>query len=80
MLEPTWKEWIYAIGSLPKGKATGPSGISNKMLLHIDDSLQQAIWQLVCACMRNNTIPDAWRLANIYPIPDRKSTRLNSSH
>src|SRR6266498_1931297 len=81
MLEPTWEEWICAIGSLPKGKATGPSGISNEMLLHIDDSLQQAIWKLACACMRNNTMPDAWRLANIYPIPKPKpwECRLNNT-
>ena len=68
MSEPTWEEWTSSIHSLPKGKATGPSGVSNEMLQHIDESLQRALWQLICACLRNNTIPDAWRLANIYPI------------
>jgi Reverse transcriptase (RNA-dependent DNA polymerase). len=81
MSEPTWDEWIDAISSLPLGKATGPSGISNEMLKHIDDSLQQVIWKLVCACLRNNSIPDAWRLANIYPIPKPKpwEYRINNT-
>ena len=39
MSEPTWEEWTSSIHSLPKGKATGPSGISNEMLQHIDESL-----------------------------------------
>ena len=36
---------------------------------------------MACACLRHNTIPDAWRLANIYPIPKPKpwECRINNT-
>src|SRR5256885_4643 len=54
--------------NLSNGKAAGPSGISNEMIKHLSDDMQIILWKFVCSCIANKDIPDAWRLANIYPI------------
>ena len=39
------------------------------MLQHLGEHAQKILWFFVSACLRLNDIPDAWREANIYPIP-----------
>ena len=66
---PSYDEWIQVIQHLPKDKAAGPTQITNEMLQHLGEHAQKILWFFVSACLRLNDIPDAWREANIYPIP-----------
>src|SRR6266498_3680594 len=77
MEQPTWEEWIETVKLLPNGKAAGPSKISYEMIKHVADELQQVIYNLICACIRFNDIPDEWRNATIYPIPKPKPYNCN---
>ena len=66
---PSYDEWFQVIQHLPKDKAAGPTQITNEMLQHLGEHAQKILWFFVLACLRLNDIPDAWREANIYPIP-----------
>ena len=68
----SWDEWIQSVSELPNSKATGPSGISNEMIKHLSDEMQQVLFKIVCACFKFQEIPSAWKLANVYPIPKPK--------
>src|SRR5271170_3630853 len=72
MKEPSKEKWLSVLQQLPKDKATGPNQISNEMLQHLGDHSNNVLYKFVCACIRLNNIPDAWRKANIYPIPKPK--------
>ena len=77
MDEPSWEEWIETIKNLPNGKAAGPSKISYEMIKHCSDEMQEVLYNFMCMCIRINNIPDAWRLAIIYPIPKPKPYDCN---
>ena len=66
---PSYDEWFQVIQHLPKDKAAGPTQITNEMLQHLGEHAQKILWFFVSACLCLNDIPDAWREANIYPIP-----------
>lgn len=69
MSEPTFDEWMSIINQLPLGKAAGPSNITNEMWRHLGNKMQKIIWKFICACLKLDTMPDQWKLANLYPIP-----------
>jgi len=69
MQPPTYDEWVAVLKSLPNNKAAGPSGISNEMLSHLGDKLQQLLWKLICMCFTLGDVPNEWKIAHIYPIP-----------
>ncbi|EXX73820.1 exodeoxyribonuclease III [Rhizophagus irregularis DAOM 181602=DAOM 197198] len=56
---PSWDEWVQSVSELPNGKATGPSGISNEMIKHLSDKMQQVLFKIVCACFKLQEIPSA---------------------
>src|ERR1051325_8528817 len=72
MLPPTFDEWSDVVQHLPKQKAAGPSKITNEMLQHLGSTLSKHLWQFVCACLRLNDAPSAWKSAELYPIPKPK--------
>ncbi|GBC08839.1 hypothetical protein RclHR1_08410012 [Rhizophagus clarus] len=72
MKYPTLDEWIENIKSLPNNKATGPSGISYKMLKNLNEDNQFFLHAFICVCMDLNDIPDEWKKATIYPISKLK--------
>jgi hypothetical protein len=73
----TNQEWFDATRQLPLNKATGPSGISNKMIKHLGPNMTRAIITFLNACIRLNDISSAWREANVYPIPKPKEWECN---
>src|SRR6266496_3606472 len=72
MDEPTWDEWIETVKLLPNRKAAGLSKISYEMIKHLSDDYQEIIYNFICACIKMNNIPDAWRKATVYLIPKPK--------
>src|SRR6266496_6434327 len=72
MDEPTWDEWIETVKLLPNGKAAGLSKISYEMIKYLSDDYQEIIYNFICACIKMNNIPDAWRKATVYLIPKPK--------
>jgi hypothetical protein len=49
-------------------KATGPQGISNEMLKHLNESSLRILLNIFNACLKLQQIPKAWKQANIFPI------------
>jgi hypothetical protein len=85
-IDPTWYsnlmspitlvEWYSIINTLPNGKASGPSGITNEMLKHIGKITQQFLLKIINQCITTNDIPDAWREATVYLIPKPQDWEL----
>ena len=69
MSPPTKSEWYNIIQLLPKGKASGPSGISNEMLQHLGPSMFNKLWIFIKATLRLSDFSAQWKEAHIYPIP-----------
>ena len=59
----------------PKHKATGPNGISNKMLKHLPLSASKQLLKIFNACIRLEQVLQSWLKSNIWAIP--KKTRYN---
>ena len=74
---PSFEEWSEVIQHLPKNKASGPSQITNEMLQHLGPEMSKVLWKFICACIQMNDIPQAWKKANIYPIPKPKPWECN---
>jgi hypothetical protein len=72
MIDIEDNEWEEAIKQLPKKKAPGPSGISNKMIAHLGPNMKHILKQFIQHCFKINDIPQDWHLAYIYPIPKPK--------
>ncbi|GBB86825.1 hypothetical protein RclHR1_13270007 [Rhizophagus clarus] len=68
----TLDEWIDNVKSLPNNKASGPSGISYKILKNLNEDNQSLLHAFICVCMNLNDIPAEWKKATIYPIPKPK--------
>ncbi|GBB98255.1 hypothetical protein RclHR1_31810003 [Rhizophagus clarus] len=49
-------EWLDVIRNLPKGKATGPSGISNEILQHLSPTAHDVLYYLIYAIDNNNEL------------------------
>ena len=56
-------------------KATGPDGVSNKLLKSTATSMAEPFSLLFSKSMENATFPDSWKEANLTPVP--KSSLLN---
>jgi len=69
MSPPSKSEWYAIIQQLPKGKASGPSGISNEMLQHLGPSMFDKLWIFIKATLKLSDFPAQWKEAHIYPIP-----------
>ena len=68
-------EWMNTINSLPNGKASGVSKVSNEFLKHMGPEMRTATRKLCNLCLILNDIPGEWREGVIYPIP--KPTEWN---
>lgn len=55
--------------SLDPNKATGPDKISNRILKYTAASLADPLTNIFNISMRNQTFPEAWKLAHLCPVP-----------
>src|SRR3990170_2543454 len=81
MLPPSKSEWYEIVNNLPKGKAVGPSQISNEMLQHVGPYTFNIIWNFICATIKLGDFPEQWKEAYVYPIPKPQEwfNRLNNT-
>ncbi|RIA79717.1 Endonuclease/exonuclease/phosphatase, partial [Glomus cerebriforme] len=77
MSPPSDNEWSLILSALPKDKASGPSGISNEMLIHLGPNMRSLIFDFISKCLDLADTPDKWRLAHVYPIPKPKMWECN---
>ncbi|GBC04723.1 hypothetical protein RclHR1_05830001 [Rhizophagus clarus] len=69
---PSHDEWLDVIRNLPKGKATGPSGISNEMLQHLSPTAHDVLYYLICKIIQFGYLPKQWKDATVFPIAKPK--------
>ncbi|GBC01266.1 hypothetical protein RclHR1_41130002 [Rhizophagus clarus] len=69
---PSRDEWLDVIRNLPKGKATGPSGISNEMLQHLSPTAHDVLYYLICKIIQFGYLPKQWKEATVFPIAKPK--------
>ncbi|RIA82885.1 hypothetical protein C1645_834677, partial [Glomus cerebriforme] len=74
---PSDNEWSLILSALPKDKASGPSGISNEMLIHLGPNMRSLIFDFISKCLDLADTPDEWRLAHVYLIPKPKMWDCN---
>ncbi|KAG9297886.1 hypothetical protein G9A89_015477 [Geosiphon pyriformis] len=64
-----FNELFSVVSGLPKGKAAGLSGISNKLWKHCDRSILDMFLVLLNSCLIRESIPSAWKEAWVSMIP-----------
>ena len=64
------------ITDLDSSKSTGPDGISTKMLRGTVDAIVPSLTKLFNLSLTSGSIPEAWKLVRIVPVP--KSTDMSS--
>ncbi|GBB95489.1 hypothetical protein RclHR1_02550001 [Rhizophagus clarus] len=69
---PSRDEWLDVIRNLPKGKATGPSGIFNEMLQHLSPTAHDVLYYLICKIIQFGYLPKQWKKATVFPIAKPK--------
>ncbi|GBC34051.2 hypothetical protein GLOIN_2v1846731 [Rhizophagus irregularis DAOM 181602=DAOM 197198] len=81
-LEPiTDDEWDIVIKDLPIKKAVGPTGIAYDEIKKAPSEFNHLLRDIINDVLRNQIMPEDWKLANIYPIPKPKpwGYRLNNT-
>jgi hypothetical protein len=69
----TDEEWTrHHIHTLPSEKASGPSLISYEMIKHSSLEMKQQLLLLTNEIIKQEKLPNEYKLANIYPIPKPK--------
>ncbi|CAB4478951.1 unnamed protein product [Rhizophagus irregularis] len=72
-LEPiTDDEWDIVIKDLPIKKAVGPTGIAYDEIKKAPSEFNHLLRDIINDVLRNQIMPEDWKLANIYPIPKPK--------
>ncbi|GBB91698.1 hypothetical protein RclHR1_19050009 [Rhizophagus clarus] len=77
---PSCDEWLNVIRNLPKGKATGPSGISNEMLQHLSPTAHDILYHLICKIIQFSYLPKQWKEAIVFPIAKPKPFNCDLSN
>ncbi|GBC05220.1 hypothetical protein RclHR1_00610032 [Rhizophagus clarus] len=75
-------KWLNVIRNLLKGKATGPSGISNGILQHLSPIAHNILFYLICKIIQLGYLPKQWKEVTIFPIAKPKpfNCELSNSH
>ena len=66
--------------SLPIGKASGPDGISNRVLKELADELAAPLCSVFNQSIHDGCVPKIWKLAHVSPIPKKEDRSLVSNH
>ena len=57
-----------ALKTLPVGKAPGPDGINNRILIELHSELSHPLCDLFNRSLSDSTFPDIWKKANVHPL------------
>ena len=66
--------------SLPVGKASGPDGISNRVLKELADQLAMPLSLLFNQSIEDGKIPADWKEAYVSPVPKSGDLSLSSNY
>ena len=69
------EEVYHLLLSLDTSKATGPDGISVRMLKETACSIVPSLTKLFNIVLRNRCFPECWKCANVIPIPKNTSQK-----
>ena len=64
----TTKEVLEALSSLDTNKASGPDGITSRLLKETAEQIAPSLTQLFNQSLSCGTVPDNWKLANVVPV------------
>ncbi|CAB4035969.1 Hypothetical predicted protein [Paramuricea clavata] len=72
------EEVLSLLSALSTGKATGPDGISARLLKECADVIAPSLTELFNKSLALGKVPTEWKYANIVPVPKTKETRIIS--
>ena len=65
---------------LPTGKASGPDGLSNRLLRELSNELAQPYQCLFNQSIRMGTVPSSYKEANVSPVPKKGDLSIVSNY
>ncbi|MCG7879453.1 MAG: reverse transcriptase domain-containing protein [Candidatus Thiodiazotropha taylori] len=65
---------------LPVGKATGPNGLSNRILRELSQELSYPYCSLFNQSLRTGSVPSSYKQANVCPVPKKDDLSVVSNH
>ena len=65
---------------LPVGKATGPNGLSNRILRELSQELSTPYCSLYNQSLRTGLVPSSYKEANVCPVPKKGDLSVVSNH
>jgi len=71
---------IDILSNLDINKASGPDGISHKMLKHSCNSICKPLSLLFNQSLRESQYPNAWKIANVIPLFKKGNKELPSNY
>ena len=74
------QEVLDVLKSLPIHKASGPDGISNKILVEIAKQIHIPLTKLFNKSLQCSKFPSAWKLANVCPILKKGDPSLPNNY
>ncbi|CAB4006013.1 Hypothetical predicted protein, partial [Paramuricea clavata] len=78
-IELTVDDILPLLHSLNEHKATGPDGISNKILKETAEQIAPSLCLLFNLSLRSGSLPDDWKISNIYQCSKRGSVIIKLS-
>ena len=76
----TSDEILSILKSLPLGKAAGPDGVSNRILIELAEKIAEPLTSMFNQSLANSCIPRTWKIANVSPVPKNNDLSLPSSY
>ena len=64
---------MLEIEKLPKKKASGPSGLTNEHLIHLNVPMKKYLTLLLSQCINEEQIPLDWKISTLILIPKTKT-------
>jgi len=77
MDKPSHVEWMSAVRSTSSTSAPGISGIGYRVIKRASKNTHDVLRTLAHICYSHSTIPDQWKLSQLYPIPKPTDWKYN---
>ncbi len=74
------EEVLSLLSALSIGKATGPDGISARLLKECADVIAPSLTELFNKSLASGKVPTEWKYANIVPVPKTSETRIINNY
>lgn len=76
----TEEEVLSLLNSLDTSKASGPDGISGKMLKSVANSITPILTKLFNMSIRSGSVPHKWKVSSVVPIPKAQTNKDSPSN